>query len=47
MQEKIFTLALFFGIYAMVLELKGLKNTDQMLYAGVCILLLFLYIRSK
>jgi hypothetical protein len=26
-------LALFFGIYAMALELKGIKNSDQILMA--------------
>jgi hypothetical protein len=34
-------LGLFFGIYAMILELRGINNFDQMLYAGICILLVF------
>jgi hypothetical protein len=34
-------LGLFFGIYAVVLELRGISNLDQMLYAGICILLVF------
>jgi hypothetical protein len=32
-------LALFFGIYAMILELRDMKNFDQILYSGICILL--------
>jgi hypothetical protein len=34
-------LGLFFGIYAMMLELRGIKNFDQILYAGICILFVF------
>jgi hypothetical protein len=34
-------LGLFFGIYALILELRGMRNFDQILYAGVCILLVF------
>ena len=34
-------LGLFFGIYAMTLELRCINNFDQMLYAGICILLVF------
>jgi hypothetical protein len=35
-------LGLFFGIYAMILELRGINNFDQILYAGICILFVFL-----
>jgi hypothetical protein len=34
-------LGLFFGIYAMILELRGIRNFDQMLYAGICIPFVF------
>jgi hypothetical protein len=32
---------LFFGVYAMTLDLRGVNNFDQMLYAGICILFVF------
>jgi hypothetical protein len=34
-------LGLFFGVHAMILELRGVNNSDQMLYAGICILFVF------
>jgi hypothetical protein len=38
----LFVLALFFGIYALILELRGLNNFDQILLATVFGILLFL-----
>lgn len=35
-------LALFFGIYAMVLELKGIANLDQLVTSAVLIALVFI-----
>jgi hypothetical protein len=34
-------LGLFFGVYALILELRGVNNFDQMLSAGICILFVF------
>jgi hypothetical protein len=34
-------LALFFGIYAMILELKGIDNADQILLATLFGMLIF------
>ena len=40
-------LTLFFGIYAMVLELKGIKNRDQILLATLFGILTFMSTRQS